>query len=286
MGTSEQFTRADLLRILDISEKQLGRWEKLEFVASLQTGSKDYYDFRDLISLRTAKQLLEKGVSPDRLRRSLQALQQKLSEVQAPLNELRIVSNGKDVLVETAGSQLEPLSGQFLLTFKTREILDNVVAMPERNADSLFETALEYDADPSTRAKAAETYDRVIALDPAHISALLNRGMIDYEKGDFENAVGYFRCAVQLEPNNPVALFNLGTTLDDLGQSTEARQYLRLATRLDPDNPDAHFNLASICEKLNAEAEARDHWTAYLKFEPTGVHADYARKRLTSKALG
>jgi Flp pilus assembly protein TadD len=286
MGTTEQFTRADLLRILDISEKQLGRWEKLEFVASLQPGSKDYYDFRDLISLRTAKQLLEKGVSPDRLRRSLQALQRQLSEVQAPLNELRIVSNGKDVLVETAGSQLEPLSGQFLLTFKTREILDNVVAMPERNADSLFETALEYDADPSTRAKAAETYDRVIALDPAHISALLNRGMIDYEKGDFENAVGYFRCAVQLEPNNPVALFNLGTTLDDLGQSTEARQYLRLATRLDPDNPDAHFNLASICDKLNAEAEARDHWTAYLKFQPTGVHADYARKRLISKAIG
>jgi Flp pilus assembly protein TadD len=286
MGTSEQFTRADLLRILDISEKQLSRWEKLEFVASLQPGSKDYYDFRDLISLRTAKQLLEKGVSPDRLRRSLQALQQKLSEVQAPLNELRIVSNGKDVLVETAGNQLEPLSGQFLLSFKTREILDNVVAMPERNADSLFERALEYDADPSTRAKAAETYDRVIALDPAHINALLNRGMIDYEKGDFENAVGYFRCAVQLEPNNSVALFNLGTTLDDLGQSTEARQYLRLATRLDPNNPDAHFNLAAICDKLNSEAEARDHFTAYLKFQPTGVHADYARNRLTSKAIG
>jgi Flp pilus assembly protein TadD len=286
MGTSEQFTRADLLRILDISEKQLGRWEKLEFVASLQPGSKDYYDFRDLISLRTAKQLLEKGVSPDRLRRSLQALQQKLSEVQAPLNELRIVSNGKDVLVETAGSQLEPLSGQFLLTFKTREILDNVVAMPERNVESLFERALEYDADPSTRAKAAEIYDRVIALDPAHVSALLNRGMIDYEKGDFEDAVGYFRCAVQLEPNNAVALFNLGTTLDDLGQSTEARQYLRLATRLDPNNPDAHFNLAAICDKLNAEAEARDHWAAYLKFQPTGVHADYARKRLTFKAIG
>jgi tetratricopeptide (TPR) repeat protein len=282
MGTTEQFSRADLLRILDISEKQLGRWEKLEFVSALQPGSKDYYDFRDLISLRTTKQLLEKGVSPDRLRKSLQALQQKLSEVQAPLNELRIVSNGKDVLVETAGSQLEPLSGQFLLTFKTRELLDNVVSMPERNPESLFNMAVEYDGDPSTRSKAAELYDRVIKLEPAHVNALLNRGMIDYEQGNLESAADFFKRAVDAESNNPVALFNLGSVLDDLGMSVEARHHLRLAARLDPENADAHYNLAIICDKMNAVAEARDHWNAYLKLSPAGTQADYARTRLTS----
>jgi tetratricopeptide (TPR) repeat protein len=282
MATTEQFSRADLLRILDISEKQLGRWEKLEFVSALRPGSKDYYDFRDLISLRTTKQLLEKGVSPDRLRKSLQALQQKLSEVQAPLNELRIVSNGKDVLVESAGTQLEPLSGQFLLTFKTRELLDNVVSMPERNPESLFNMAVEYDADPSARSKAAELYDRVIKLEPAHVNALLNRGMIDYEQGNLESASDFFKRAVDAEPNNPVALFNLGSVLDDLGLSVEAQHHLRLAARLDPANADAHYNLAIICDKMNALAEARDHWNAYLKLSPAGTQADYARKRLTS----
>ena len=49
MGTTEQFSRADLLRILNVSEKQLGQWEKMEFVPSLHPGIKDHYDFRDLI---------------------------------------------------------------------------------------------------------------------------------------------------------------------------------------------------------------------------------------------
>jgi DNA-binding transcriptional MerR regulator len=169
MGTTDQFTRADLLRILDVSEKQLGQWEKMEFVAALRPEIKEHYDFRDLISLRTTKQLLESGVSPERLRRSLQALQKKLTEIQTPLNELRILSNGKDVIVESAGVQLEPLSGQLILNFRTRDLCDNVVAMPERNVGSLFELALEYDADPSTRKKAAELYDRVIALAPDHV---------------------------------------------------------------------------------------------------------------------
>ena len=280
MGTTEHFTRADVLRILNISERQLETWEKMQFVPSLNVGSKDFYDFRDLISVRTAKQLIENGISATRLRRSLAALQQKLSSTHSPLNELRIVSNGRDVLVEDAGSQLEPLSGQFILNFKTRELSDNVVSMPDRNAVSLFDLALEYDADPSTRHRAAETYDRVIALEPRHVEALVNRGMIAFEQGDLESAADLFRRAIAIEPDNLLAHFNLGSTLDDLGLLSEARQHLRLAARLDPNYADAHYNLAIVCEKMNADSEAKLHWATYLKLESGGVHADYARARL------
>jgi Tfp pilus assembly protein PilF len=65
-----------------------------------------------------------------------------------------------------------------------------------------------------------------------------------------------------------------------LGQLNEARQQLRLATRIDPDYADAHYNLAVVCEKMNAESEARDHWNVYLKLEPSGRYAEYARARL------
>jgi len=70
-------------------------------------GAEKFYDFRDLISLRTAKQLIEKGVSANRLRRSLVALNEKLSQVRAPLTELRILANGRDVIVEHDGARLE-----------------------------------------------------------------------------------------------------------------------------------------------------------------------------------
>jgi len=280
MRASEQFTRADLLRILNVSERQLGQWEKLQFVPCLQPGTKDHYDFRDLISVKTAKQLIENGVTPDRLRRSLEALHAQLTTVRSPLNELRITSNGKDIVVEEAGSHLEPLTGQFVLTFRTGELTDKVLSMPE-NPAAIFSLALEYDADPATRNKAAETYKRVLHLDPVHLAALLNLGTIAYEKGDLENASDYFRRAVDVEPDNATALFNLGSVLDDLGSLAEARQQLRLATRLDPSYADAHYNLAVVCEKMNAESEAREHFVTYIKLEPTGIYAEYARKHVS-----
>src|SRR5277367_1841873 len=252
MRTSEQYTRADIQRILNVSDKQLKQWEEFQFVAPLAPAAKEFYDFRDLIALRTAKQLIEKGVSPTRLRHSVQALRQKLSEIKSPLTELRIISNGKDVIVESAAGQLEPISGQFFLNFQTRELVEkeNLRMMPERSADSWFHQALEFDADPATRAEALEAYDRVLALNPQHIDALINRGTLAFEDGHLEAACDFFQRAVQLEPQNAAARFNLGSTLDDLGQTQEARQHLRLAVRLDPTNPDARYNLATLCDKL------------------------------------
>jgi tetratricopeptide (TPR) repeat protein len=281
MRTSEQYTRADIQRILNVSDKQLKQWEEFQFVAPLAPAGKEFYDFRDLIALRTAKQLIEKGVSPTRLRYSLEALRKKLSEVKSPLTELRIVFNGKDLIVEGAtGGQLEPISGQFLLNFATRELIENVRMMPDRSAEAWFREALEYDADPETRKQAIEAYDRVLALKPGHIDALLNRGTLAFEDGQLEAARDYFARGVELEPQNSVARFNLGSTLDDLGLLQDARQHLRLAVRLDPQNSDARYTLATVCDKLGSAEEAREHWLAYLRLEPASPGSEYARERL------
>ena len=60
----------------------------------------------------------------------------------------------------------------------------------------------------------------------------------------------------------------------------EALAHYQEAIRLKPDYADAHYNLAIVCEKMNAESEARDHWSVYLKLEPSGRYAEYARGRL------
>jgi DNA-binding transcriptional MerR regulator len=58
MGATERFTRREFQRILDVTDKQLAYWEKLGLVSPRKNGSDKFYDFRDLISLRTAKQLI------------------------------------------------------------------------------------------------------------------------------------------------------------------------------------------------------------------------------------
>lgn len=283
MRSTEHYTREDIRRILNVSDKQLKQWEEFQVIAPIIPGAKEHYDFRDLIALRTAKQLTENGVTSTRLKQSLEALRKKLFEIKSPLTELRIISNGKDVIVENAGSHLEPISGQFFLNFQTQELIEkeNVRVMPDRNAEAWFHQALEFDADPRTRAQAIEAYDRVLAAQPTHIDALINRGTLAYEDAQLEQAAEFFARAVQQEPQNAAARFNLGSTLDDLGLLQEARQHLRLAVRLDQQNPDARYNLATLCDKLNSPDEAREHWQAFLKLDPTSEASTYARARLS-----
>ena len=171
--------------MLDISEKQLTYWEKLRLVAPRKNGDKTY-DFRDLITLRTAKQLIDKGVSAQRLQRSIVALQKQLAEVKSPLTELRIRSNGKDVIVERAGMHLEPISGQTVLNFETRELREKVRVMPHSNADDWVSLGVEREEQSESEAglqAAAEAYERALDLDPGHVDALNNLGMLSYEQG-------------------------------------------------------------------------------------------------------
>jgi len=283
MAATDRFTRREFQRLLDVTDKQLNYWERLQLVAPRKGGAEKFYDFRDLISLRTAKQLIEKGVSANRLRRSLVALNQKLSEVQAPLTELRILANGRDVIVERDGARLEPISGQFVLNFDTRELRDKVRVMPERKAENWFALALQYEADPNSRADAIDAYHRVLAGNPDHVDALINLGMLSYDGGDLEKAADCFRRAIAVEAENAVAQFNLGSVLEEVGQLEAARQHLRLAVRLDGNYADAHYNLAFVCDKLSARAEAREHWQRYVELDPGSPWCDYARQRLMAK---
>src|SRR5262245_41236319 len=121
MGTTDRFSRDEVQRILELTPKQLDYWDRLRLVPSRKEQGIRFYDFRDLIGLRTVKQLTEKGVPANRLVRALAALREGLSHVQAPLTELRVLSDGRDVIVERDGARLKPLSGQFVLNFETSE---------------------------------------------------------------------------------------------------------------------------------------------------------------------
>ncbi len=280
MGAAERFTRREVQRILEVTEKQLDYWERLRIVTPRKGKGEKFYEFRDLISLRTAKQLIEQGVPANRLRRSLAALRQKLSEVQAPLTELRILSEGKDIVVERDGARLQPLSGQFVLNFDTRQLKDKIRFMPERSAEEWFALALQYEADRDTWAEAMDAYEHALAINPRLVEALINLGTLQYEQGNFEKAADRFGCAVELDPENALAQFNLGSLLEELGQLEPARQHLRQAVRLDAGYADAHYNLAFVCEKLGAFPEARQHWQRYVELDPSSPWCTYARQRL------
>ena len=280
MGATDRFSTEHVQRILGLTAKQLEYWDRLRLVSPRKEQGNRYYDFRDLIGLRTVKQLVEEGVPASRLRRALAALREKLSHVQAPLAELRVFSDGKDIVVERGGARLEPLSGQFALNFETRELDEKVRVMAGPNADDWLATALEYEAEENTRAQAIEAYDHALSIDPQKVDALLNCGTLCYEEGNLKKAAEYFMRALQVDSECALAHFNLGSVLEEVGRLEAARLHLRNAVRLDPSYPDAHYNLAFVCEKLGAQNEAQRHWEAYIALDPSSPWCGYARQRL------
>jgi tetratricopeptide (TPR) repeat protein len=280
MGATDTFSTEDVQRILGLTAKQLDYWDRLQLVSPRKGQGNRFYDFRDLIGLRTVKQLVEEGVPANRLRRALAALRDKLSEAKAPLAQLRVISDGKDILVERGGARLEPLSGQFALNFETRELQEKVHVMAGPNADEWLATALECEAEGKTRAEAIDAYDRALCVDPRQPEALINCGTLCYEDGNLKKAAEYFRRALEVDPQNTLAHFNLGSVLEETGRPEAARQHLREAVRLQPNYPDAHYNLAFVCEKLGVYGEAQRHWQAYIALDPTSPWCGYARQRL------
>jgi tetratricopeptide (TPR) repeat protein len=280
MGATDRFSTEDVQRIVGLSARQLDYWDRLRLVSPQKELGNRVYNFRDLIGLRTIKQLIDQGVPANRLRRALAALREKLAHVHMPLSELRVLSDGKDVVVESEGARLEPLSGQFVLNFETRELGEKVRVMAGPNADDWLATALEYEAEENNRAQAIEAYDHALSIDPQKVDALLNCGTLCYEEGNLKKAAEYFMRALQVDPENALAHFNLGSVLEEVGRLEAARLHLRDAVRLDPSYPDAHYNLAFVCEKLGARNEARRHWQAYITLDPASPWCGYARQRL------
>jgi len=63
MGTMDRYSRDEVQRILKVSAKQLNQWDRLHLVSMQEEQGKRYYDFSDLIGLRTVKKINGAGNS-------------------------------------------------------------------------------------------------------------------------------------------------------------------------------------------------------------------------------
>jgi DNA-binding transcriptional MerR regulator len=109
-----QLATGDVVRVIGVSRRQLQYWAETGLVApSARTpGGHRRYTFADLVALKATKQLIDAGVSVQRIRSSLGSLKRTLPQVRHPLSELVLVATGDVVLVLREGSAFEALSGQ------------------------------------------------------------------------------------------------------------------------------------------------------------------------------
>lgn len=108
------FSSQQIMGITGLSRRQLSYWRKTGLVAPSEqtTGGHSRYTFTDLVALKTAKKLIDAGVSVQRIRKSLQSLMAFLPNCQAPLSQLSLVTTGDMILVLHQDSAFEALTGQ------------------------------------------------------------------------------------------------------------------------------------------------------------------------------
>lgn len=93
---------------------------------------------------------------------------------------------------------------------------------------------------------AAREYERVIRLDPQHVTAHQWYALLLRDLGRLEDAALELRRALELDPLSPAISRNLGYVLFSAGRHQEAIEHLQRTLELDPDFPLAHEWLRNV----------------------------------------
>lgn len=265
------------------TRRQLDYWSRLGLVHPRARWGERFFGFSDLVAVETIRRVTDRRVPAVKLRRAMEALEQQLGQTSAPLSSLRIAVDGTQIIVHEPGPQgrlVEPISGQFLMNFETAPLDRKVRALGGRSADQWFELGMAWDSSPNTLPQAADAYRSAIELSPEWVEAHINLGTALYQLGKMEESRDLFRRAALIDPRNALAHFNLGCMHDRLGDTPAAIEEFRAAIGHSPHMADAHLNLALAYEKSQKLQESLHHLSLYLRYEPQGPWADFARLRL------
>lgn len=281
------YGREEVLRIVEISERQLKAWETQGLIAARLE-----FTFSDLVSLKTLKKLREQKFTPRQIQRTVSSLRDKLEDVAEPLAQLRITAEGRKITVHLGDRRMDPISGQLLLDFDAREIeklrsfpVAAEAAPPQPAADEKlserwFQQGLGLEETGAPVSEAIAAYRKAIEANPNASGALVNLGTIAFRMHKLKEAAAFYIRAMEADPEYPLAHFNLGNLYDELGDVDTARRHYLDAIRLNPRYADAYFNLALLCERTNDLIQAVGYWQTYLKLDSTSSWAGTARKQI------
>jgi len=276
------YSRQDVLRILQISSRQLAGWEKAELIPVQQT-----YCFQDLGQLRTLRALREDDVSAAAIRHSISAMKA-VAGMTNPLLEASLVRTGTRLAFRHSGTMVDPIRRQLLFDFERVERqpaagepapLRRPGTPPGRGIHERFAAAVQAE-ECGEKNRAISLYNEIIAAEPNFAPAHINLGTIYFHMRRFGRAEELYRRATIADPGYVLAFFDLGNVLDELDRPDESIDAYRTAIALAPRYADAHYNLALAYERKGELRQALRHWQAYVHLDRTGPWADHARSQI------
>ena len=285
-STERIYGLRELTRILNLTPKRLSQLRRLDLLKDAAG-----YTFRDLLAARAASALLDAGASVRQIRDALIALRRQDPTLEQPLSEVRFVVEEGRLLAQSARVRFDPRTGQTVLGLDTGSLTEAVAATlptgmvrplepPTEQAETWFERASEWDADPTQWKDALEAYRRVVTLDPTYAAAWNNLGLLLHRMGRYDEAREAYDTAAAQDPDCAEAAYNLGSLAEDQGDVDRGIAHYRRALEVSPDYADAHFNLAAALARTGRGADAIVHWQRYLLLDSGSPWAKIARAHL------
>jgi tetratricopeptide (TPR) repeat protein len=296
MTEEATYTFAGVAKILEVAESKLRYWAQVGFVGpSVRRGSKQLYTFQDLVSVKAAKELVDRGFKAADIRKALDHVRTSLPHVDRPLDRIRVAFDGVTLVVVDDGDAFE-ITGQRVFDFGLADLarrvsdvrdvreaparavpgpgpvppLDGDPAAAARTAYEWFMEGMRLEAAGGVEEDegAEACYRKALALDPGLAAAHTNLGNLAHRRHEPGRAREAFEAALALDPDQPEARFNLANLiLEDGGDLELAVAELRRVVQIAPDFADAHYNLAVALERLGGRAQARAHLERYLVLE-------------------
>lgn len=285
----QEYTREQMLRVANVSERQLRTWENAGLMEV-----RENYSMSDLKAIQTLARMRDAKLGPKRIRTVFDEIRQKLSDVQNPATDVTVLLENRRVQVIVDGQRMEAISGQLLFNFDQQDISrllafpkdhksDREVQREKRNAMEAadwFQRGVEIEAAGLALDDAKEAYARALELDAKCVAALVNLGTIHFHAKDWKRAEACYRDALRIEPDYALGHFNLANLQDEKGNIAEAVLHYNAALRIAPNYADAHYNLALLCQRTGQVMKAVRHWQSYLKLDPSSSWAEIARREL------
>jgi len=121
-------------KITRLSVRQIDYWDRTHFIKPSVSdasgrGSVRLYSFNDLIQLKVAKTLMDKGISLQEIRKAINYLKKNMPEIEKPLSELRFLTDGETIFTLTKNKKeiIDVLkNGQLVFSIALGEIIEDL----------------------------------------------------------------------------------------------------------------------------------------------------------------
>jgi tetratricopeptide (TPR) repeat protein len=103
---------------------------------------------------------------------------------------------------------------------------------------------------------------------PKLVEKLCKEGFKFSIRGEFKDALNYFKEATETSPDDTLAWYGLGSCYDGLDQQEEAIAAFKNVIRIDPKNAEAYFNIARYYRKIGRYKDAIKAYNRAVSFDP------------------